>query len=240
MELLKDLQRDVQGRLMSCPDFAHVAVLLQEGNGGKKIETLRDTLNRVLSGLSKTNGKSGLSVLIPMPEVRVESNMQGVPGPQINVRISVQVIENETINRSDKGTGITAESLAFTILGLGHLFQCRATMILIADEKAIEAAELDDEMAGTVAYQINFTSPMSTEPYAKCTAPTLDVTSGSLSITGQSGAEHYFTLDGSFPRPGVQAAQLYAAPVAVQAGTVIRAATYLTEYTGSDVTELTA
>jgi hypothetical protein len=113
-------------------------------------------------------------------------------------------------------------------------------MILIADEKAIEAAELDDEMAGTVAYQINFTSPMSTEPYAKCTAPTLDVTSGSLSITGQSGAEHYFTLDGSFPRPGVQAAQLYAAPVAVQAGTVIRAATYLTDYTGSDVTELTA
>ena len=239
MELLKDLQRDIQGRLMSCPDFACVNVLLQEGNGGKKIETLRDSLDRVLTGVTKTNGKSGLGVLIPMPEVRVESQMQGIPGPQINVRISVQIIENETINRGERGTGITAESLAFTVLALGHLFQCRATMILIADEKAIELAELDDEMAGTVAYQVNFTSPMSTQPFAKCTAPTPAWTAGTLTISGMIGADTWFTLDGSYPRPGVQAAQLYAAPVAVPEGTTIRAATYLTDYTGSDISELT-
>lgn len=238
MQLLKTIQTDLQGLLMSCSDFASVDVCIQEGNGNKSVELTRDRLNRVLSGLKKTNDKAGLSMLIPMPEVRIESGMQGVPGPQVNLRMSVQVVENSSVNRSDKGTGITAESAAFTVLALGHLFQLGSGTILLADERGIEPAELDDEMTADVAYQVNFTLPMSTQPLPKTSAPVLSVNGGGeLVLLGQVGAKHVVTLDGSFPWPGAPGALVYDAPFVPAEGSRIRAASYAPDALGSDVVE---
>jgi hypothetical protein len=239
MQLLKSIQTDLQGLLMSCADFASVDVCIQEGNGGKSVELTRDRLNRVLSGLKKTNDKAGLSMLIPMPEVRIEAGMQGVPGPQINLRVSVQVVENAGVNRSDKGTGITAESAAFTVLALGHLFQLGSGTILLADDRGIEPAELDDEMGADVAYQVNFTVPMSTQPLPKTSAPALSVNGGGeLVLLGQVGAKHVVTLDGAFPWTGARGALVYDAPFLLPAGSRVRAASYLPDSLGSDIAEL--
>lgn len=239
MQLLRQIQDDIQGRLLSCPEFAHVDVSIVTGNGGKIVSVLRDLLNRVLTGLKVTQGKAGLSVLILMPEIRIEETMRTVPGPQIDLRCGVQVIENDEVNRGTKGTGITAESLAHTVLSLLHLWQPRSGVLLLADRDAVTVADIDEEMPATIAYQVNFSTPMSTSPAARCIAPTPEYAIGSMTLTGQSGAEHWFTTDGSFPRPAAQGSILYAGAVALPVGTFVRAASYLPDVAGSDIIEFT-
>lgn len=239
MKLLKQIQQDIEGRLMSCPEFAHVDVSIVTGNGGKVVSVLRDLLERVLTGLKLTQGRAGLSVLILMPEVRIEENMRTVPGPQIDLRCGVQVVENDEVNRGPKGTGITAESLAHTVLSLLHLWQPRAGVLLLAEREAITAAEIDEEMPATIAYQINFSTPMSTAPAARCTAPEGAYASGVMTLTGMAGADIWFTTDGSFPRPAAQGSSLYATGVTLPVGTLVRAACYKADISGSDIIEFT-
>lgn len=239
MLLLRQIQADIEGRLLSCPEFRHVDVSVVTGNGGKNVAVLRDLLQRVLTGLKITEGKAGLSVLILMPEIRIEEAMRTVPGPQIDLRCAVQVIENDEVNQGPKGTGITAESLAHTVLSLLHLWQPRGGVLLLADKDAVTVAEIDEEMPASIAYQVNFSTPMSTAPAARCIAPTPAYEAGALTLTGQSGAEHWFTTDGSFPRPAAQGSILYAGAVSLPVGTLVRAASYLPDVAGSDVIEFT-
>ena len=86
-------------RLRSCPDFHHVSIQIMEGNSDKAIESVRQTLNEVLTGIQQTNGKGGLGVLILLPRVRLETAMQNVPG----IRILPQHILKKTSWKSMPG-----------------------------------------------------------------------------------------------------------------------------------------
>lgn len=237
MQLLADLQRDILGRLESCPEFHHVCLQVLSTNGEKGTASVRDQIENALTGITLTNGKCGLGAVIVIPEVVVEDNMRGVPGPQIALNCTVQVMENDLFNRGDQGTGITAESLAFTVLSLLHLWQPGGGIMLLAAREAIQPAEAAEDLSATNCYAVNLTAPMATQPAAKVNAPSLDVAAGVLTLSGVIGAEHWFTLDGTFPRPMAPTAQLYTATVSVPSGALIRAASYQTDAAGSDVTE---
>ncbi|MES2596071.1 MAG: hypothetical protein V4662_12080 [Verrucomicrobiota bacterium] len=241
MTLLTDLQDDIENRLRTCPEFDHVSIQVLAGTSAGTEATLREQIRKAVTGENQQNGKGGLAVLILLPRVRIETGMQGVPGPQIQLALGIQVIEFTTWNEGEHGTGISSQSLAVTTLSLLHLFQPRGGVILMAAEEAITPAEVPDDMGADIAWEVGLVSPMSTQPCDKVPAPTLDVSAGLFSITaGALGAEHWFSLDGTYPRPNAPTAHLYAAPVSVTAGTLIRAASYHPDFVGSDIMEKTA
>jgi len=241
MDLLKQLQLDLAARLQSCPDFDHVDVVVQDGTGEKTIGVMRDRLEKIMSGARKTKGKSGLGVLVLMPVVAVKTASRDLPGPQMEIQCPIQVMENHTYNRGEKGTGISAESLAFTILSLGHHFQSRPGTLFFASETAIEPAETDAEMQADIAYQVNLGSPLGVQPFAKCATPRIVLHEGMATLLAATGTSIYYIIGNEgFPWAGDKCAVAYTVPFAVTAGQVIRTAAYADDAVGSDVTELTA
>lgn len=241
MDYLDQLQKDLSARMLSCPDFDHVDVSEQDATGAKKISSLRDRINRVLGGLKKTKGRAGLAVLVMKPVVRVEKNEQGLPGPQMNVHCVLQFLECHEINRGAKGTGISAENLGFTALALTHLWQSRPSTLFMAAETAMEPAEVDEEMAADIAYQVNLTTPLPTTPLNKCETPTVIVHEGMATIFAKAGERAFYTLsEDALPWQGEPTAVAYGEPFAVTSGQIIRAASYSDTAVGSDVFEITA
>lgn len=242
MDLLKQLQADVVGRLASCPDFADVDIMAQEGTGEAKTTALRDRMNKVMAGVRKTNGRAGVGVLVEMPAVRIEAQSRDLPGPQPTVQIGLVICEAEHVNKGDKGTGKSAESLGFTALSLLHLFQSRQGMIFYAADDAMTAVEVDEEITASVSYQVTITTPLAVTPWAKAGAPWVSEAEGVCTIEAGPGDAVYYTIDPlAYPRAGDPAAVLYDGPFTVPPGTVsIRAAAYSYQpaTVGSDVTEL--
>lgn len=240
MSLFKRVQEDFAARLKSCPDFRHVDIQVQTGTGEKNVKALRDSLNRAIGGIRKTHGKSGLAVLVMLPVMKLRADNQSVPGPQMTLTLPIQILENSTINRGDKGTGISSEELAFTILGLGHLWQPDQATLFFAEETPMEPLETDEEMAADLAYQVNLAAPMGVEPLEKNQTPRLILHEGHCTLIGMPGQTLFYTLDGSLPWEGNKCAKPYDAPFAVTPGQRIRAAAYSENAVGSDAWEATA
>ena len=169
----------------------------------------------------------GAGILVEMPLLNV--NKPNVEGPILEVDIPILVMENPTVNMNAKastaGTMKSAEEIVQDVLDVLH-HQRIDNLQLVAAANAVQPA---NEYRGVVAYRVHIATMAVSAQTRRPLPPTITVTAGEATMScATAGAEIYFTLDGSYPgKVGQPTAMLYNAPVPVNSGDVIRAASYL-------------
>lgn len=249
MDFLQRSQLDLSAILKSEADFQFVPVLVSRPRDEGDALMIQDKLNKALMGLEKyivrapgltdeeyaaaceADGKSGLAVLVLMPDVEMPNanslTMRFEPVFTIRVR------ELPMINEGADGTGISAEQCALNIIKALHQRSAGGNPFY-ADKKVIR--EVSGDTAG-ITYDVVFRSDASEAKRRFVAVPALSHAAPLVTMTcATSGAAIYYTTDGSFPD---KAGTLYAAPVgSLPTGTVIRAAAYKDGLSGSDVAEI--
>ena len=224
----RDLQEDVKARLENDPYFSDITVLLQRrGN-------IESDVMQALGTLNEKTGKLGACCVVLMPETEAPEG-ENLPGPPIEIVISLQVIEQTTMNEdtANGGTGKSAESIANVALNLLHRYiPYLLGNVLVADRKPIRPVQAE----GVVMYLVTLRLRTGLDNSDKVLTPQLSEGGGSITITcGTLGASIYYTTDGSYPGPANATATLYTAPFATPvAGTVIRHAASKTGLIPSD------
>jgi len=238
---LRQLQHDLEGRIRSCPAFADVGVVVVTGTSTREQNTFREQIEKLLAGIRTVNGKSGLCIVIPQPSVQVRE--PNLPGPQLSVTCKVDIVEDSIINRGEGGTELSADEAAMTLLSLiGDGWMARPWLTFIPDTEALEELAIPEDMAGDVAWRLNFRLELGLTPFGRVPTPTLTLDDGDLTMAcGDAEAAIWFTTDDSFPWPGNVEATEYSAPFTPPAGVTIRAAAYRTDtdLAGSDCAEMT-
>lgn len=226
---LLQIQEDCFGLLLSAPLLANVNVVLERKlltQSAVELDTIWTT-NR--------NGRSGAGILVEMPFIDVPGKQS--PGPTQNLRPSFLAFQNGDMALTpDVGVGLTAEEIAQRILDALHMQELQGIGTLYAIDRAVEPAR---EFEPLLAYRVTlFLKAATTAQTARCAPVTVSVAAGSATLTcTTSGAEIFYTLDGSLPvnaqakNPVTEEtinaqAQLYTAPFAVTAGQVLRAVAF--------------
>lgn len=229
---LVQLQNDLFGLLMSAPALRTVNIVL-ERKFLVQAEVNFDTIWTTVR-----NGRSGTGVLIEMPSIDVPAN-QSI-GPKQNLRPSFVVFQNgDAALEPSTGSGLYAETLAQLVLDTLHMQELQGIGTLYAQDRAVEPAR---EYEFVNAYRVSMILRSAQANQTNRTAPVvITITDGVATLTcATSGAEIYYTVDGSFPDQAAtdpisltvinSSSQLYAGPFAVTGGQIIRAAAYAAGY----------
>ena len=227
-ELLETLQADILAVLLATPALANAAIIADsDGDTESKV-------TKALAGTVKNRAnKYGLAVIVLAPEVTsAEANL---PGPPLLVRIDVQTLEHVQTNRAATGTGLRSSHAAMIALSTLHLHQFGAH-VLYADKAPIEPLPATP---GLVSHSISlYLRANGITPATKPQQVSVTLAAGLVTLTCATGGSTIrYSTDGSYPRPEKT---LYSAPFALPAaGTVIRAAAYVTGQAPGDVLEFT-
>lgn len=244
MTSLQRIQEAVAARIRSCPNFEHADIVVVTSTSAAKRESVMDQINKSLAGVRKINGRAGLAIIIPRPELKAKE--PNLPGPQLSLSVPVQIVENTQVNRGDGGTGLTEEEAALLLLALiGDAWQARPWLTFLAAEDAREDLELDERTSGDVGSQVNFQVELAVNPFPRVSRPEFSLDDdGRLVMTcATEGATIHYTLDESTPWPGGESSAVYEAPLLIEPGQTILAAAYRAADTpgdllaGSDVNE---
>lgn len=230
----QELQEDFAGLFRSFSGCQYVSVFAERPRDAEEMLSFQDEINRALAGHALRNGKAGLAVIVLLPEASVPQ--PHIPGPQADLVFKVHVLEDAITNEGDNGTGIPAEHLALTLLGLGHLFKAGTNQIFYADQQQLTPLSLDSaKTTASLGYEIAFRSPLAVTPISAAAAPSIAVAASVTLSSATSGAAIRYTLDGTFP--GAEAT-LYSAPFALpSSGTLLRCAAHKSALRCSDVAE---
>jgi len=236
IDLVK-LQNDLHGLLMSAPALRTVNIVLERKflvEAQVEFDTIWQTVR---------NERSGTGILIEMPSVEVPAN-QSV-GPKQNLRPSFVGFQNgDAAFTPTTGSGLYAETIAQLILDTLHMQELQGVGTLYAQDRAIEPAR---EYEFVNAYRVQMILRSAQANQTNRTAPVVITNnSGTVTLTcATSGAEIYYTLDGSFPDAAALDAvsgaainsesKLYSAPFAVTPGQIVRAAAYLSGYNAGQI-----
>lgn len=228
---LEILQNDIAARLAADTFFADVPIFAIRSKATDSI------INAALSGINRQNNKAGaaIQVLIPI----ADGETPEVPGPRLQLTITIRVQEIPEINLGTFGTLISAEDLAVRVLkDLHHYYTGRQIGPLYAAGDALTPS-LD--FPPRLTYDIQLTSHYQITQGAAVVIPTITQAAGSITITtATSAASIYYTADDKTFPSAAEGATLYSAPFAAPAaGTVIRAAAYKTALRASDVRQYT-
>lgn len=184
------------------------------------------------------NGRSGAGCIVEAPSFT--ASRPNIPGPQGEINVVVTVQEAPEINRNAAtGTMRSAATIAKRVAELLHLFGVYTVGTLQGGSVREAASD-----SNTTSYKVSFSMAHSFDVLAKTAMPTITSALGEVMITASEGAA-YFTVDGStFPTPtngvgGSEFSFLYSSAFPAASGTVIRAVSYATGKTGSNVAEHT-
>jgi hypothetical protein len=233
---LRQLQKDIAGRLESLEALAYVPVLVVRPESAGAVKLLQTQIDQTLAGLLKKSGKAGAAVIVQMPTV--DAPEPEVPGPQLEVVCAVRVLENPVVNMGASGTLTPAEDLGLAVLQGLHHWNPGQGSVIVADRRAMEP---NNDFPGKVVYDCYPKTTLGLRPPARVARPVISVAGAvpTAAVTlscPTGGAAIRYTVDGSFPGP---AATLYTTPFNMASAARVRAAAYLAGSQGSDVTEKT-
>lgn len=229
-DALQLLQLDAHARLEGESAFQYVPLYVSRPRSEDDALQIVSDIDAALAGMTTKAGKSGLAVIVLLPLAEVPE--PDVPGPQLELILTLRVIELPLVNMGSTGTGITAEQCALNILQSLHLWN-RGTQVLTADRKAITPRSED----GKISYDVKLRQRQGMSMQAKCQRPVITNSAGMITLsTGTSGAALYYTTDGSTPAASNAAATLYSAPFATpDAGTELRVMATKANLASSDI-----
>lgn len=181
---------------------------------------------------TKRAGKCGAGVLVCQP--LATNPRPGVTGPVLGWTFPVIVIEQADINMHPQvGTLLSAEEIAQFVLDAVHLHADVRYGTLAAAANAI-AEEKEFVFDGCIGYRLNFNlTAGKTTQTARLGPVTISVATGACTLTGPTGAQVWYTTDGSYPGrdvAGNAASHLYSGAFAVSSGDKVRAAAYMDGY----------
>lgn len=191
-------------------------------------------VQKAATGTLEKAGKYGCAIFIESPDANSKDE---TIGPRLVTVPQITVIEKPEINLLDHGTGKSAERVALYIAQL--LFQqfigrltADVTMGTFGKAKINTPKEPESPRLVTITFELD----VQPTPLARCGQCT--ITAAALQVTlacATSGAEIYYTTDGSYPYAGNTEATLYAAPFTVETGTTVRAVAHKLGLTASPV-----
>lgn len=179
-------------------------------------------------------GRSGAGIIVEMPEFVVDK--PNLAGPQAAILLPIAVLEEPNLNMSPAtGTNLSAEEIAQYILEALHgvRFNGSVGFTLFAAPQAIQPA---DEFPGVLAYRVRLAVTFPREQRNRVDMPAILVDTLTVTLScGTADAVIHYTLDSTFPGPSNPSALIYEGPFTVDSGTLVRAAGYKTELSGSFV-----
>lgn len=229
---IERLQTEISDKLNSEEEFAIVTVVTL-----RKLVILSD-INASLVYLTEKAGKKGVGCIVGMPSVDVPS--PNVSGPERELRISVRVMEQPTINQdiAGGGTGKTAEAVALAVQESLHQFEIEGLCALYCAKDSIRP---NNQFEGVIAYDVNITADLPRTPKQFCVLPAISGAPAAVTIAaGTPGATTYYTqavspTEPPLPWSGAVGVSIYAAPFAVAPNTIVRWAAYKAGLLGSDI-----
>lgn len=231
-DLLYRVQEDTYGRILAHAWFADVAVILE-----RRAYTDQE-ISKLLGTVKGRAGKVGAAILVQRPVFFPGSDDSSGRGQLVQ---AFTVLEHPTLNSGSQGTGKSAEEIAIEIFMLFHMANASLP------EQAFSAFPggaivPDDSFPGLNAWEARFQLYTSPGRDARCGTPLIDPDSGagsqSVTITSAtSGAEIYYTLDGTYPRSGN--GTLYSAPFQPGSGKTVRAVAYKSGLQASNLAQAT-
>lgn len=222
-DLLEWIGPWVAQRLEADAYFADIPVLVED-----KGATDAD-IAQALGTINERSGKLGVVAIVNCPEER--AGAADMPGPESLIIVPVTVLENPLFNR-DATSGDTMKPwprVGQRVKALLHHFNPGTGQVLYFDggEREINDAEN--------GYTYRFRIVTGPDPLPKPFVPQISGPASAVQIVSTPGAAIYFTTDGSYPREGGETSTLYTEPFEVEPGTLVTAASYLTNYQGSDI-----
>lgn len=224
IDIIDLLPREIAEALIADPFFADIPVVVaDEGDVTAMIAEKR-------AALTKRGGKVGVAVVVLEVEADDPGNGNNY-GPML-LKPSIQVVEQVALNKSKEGTGKSAAKVARRIRDTLKLFTpAGLTKNLLADNPCILPVTL--EAKGYKGRQVNFTAlEDDTQALTKVATPIIAPSSGAVpqNVTiacATAGADIYYTLDGTHPRPTAlenpSTAVLYAGAIPIAAACLLRA-----------------
>ncbi|HTJ77942.1 MAG TPA: chitobiase/beta-hexosaminidase C-terminal domain-containing protein [Rariglobus sp.] len=227
------LQLDLYTRYLSDSFFADIEVSLIRPRAKAGFAQIYEQIEQVLGGIKKKAGKAGASVQVLMPASdQLDPN---VPGPRLDVLLTVRIQEIVPINLGPVGTGKTAEEIAEHCIQLGHQFTPFGGNILL-----FSSMVPTDAFDPRVTVDVSFSVKSGLQPVPKVARPAITA-GGSLAFTlscATAGAAIYYTTDGTYPGSGNTTATLYTGAVTLEAAATVRAAAQKDGLLPSDVVQL--
>lgn len=228
---LDDLQTDIEAVLKNTPGLIDAVVSYQDD------ADIEQKVARQLAPIKgSTTAKPGLAVIVLPPEVSsAESNL---PGPPMVVRVEVQCIEHNVINRSAQGTRIPASGAAVRALNaLHHRSLGENRFLYAAPNDPITPVRVRPGYTSFAAV-LELRAP-GVAGDGRVLQVTVSESDDTITLaTATEGASIYYTTDGTYPTP--TNGTLYTAPiVGPTIGETWRVAAYKTGLNPSDVLQFT-
>jgi len=228
------IQRDIYGVL--CADEligTRKGVLLEPGD----VESIVESKVAAALGVGK-DGKPGVGFLV-LPIEKAEDPHGSNPQGPLKLTLSVQFVENVTLNRGLRGTGLPLRIWAARAEKLLKLYTPVQLTANLAPANPVITEFTPDRDANLRVCQVEFTA------FEADSAPTLKLNRPAITISGSdypytatvtlAGADAiYWTTDGSHPWEGNPTATLYNGPVSITEVCLFRARAFKSGYFASD------
>ena len=173
------------------------------------------------------DGRVGVGFLV-LPIERAEDENPSMPGGPLKLTITIQFVENVTINQSATGTKTPIRIFAARAEKILKLYTPVALTQSLVPATPVISEFTDNANKNLRIGQVEFFAHEADDaPMQRLNRPQIAVAGSAypftVTVTQASAAAIYYTLDGSHPWAGNAAAVLYAGPVTVNQACLFRA-----------------
>ncbi len=217
------IQADIFG-VLAADEFigARPGVLVEPGD----IESVINT--KITKTIGKgSDDKTGVGYLV-LPIERAEDEDPSNPLAPLKLTLTIQFVENVTINQSASGTQIPIRIYAARAQKILKLYTPVCLTQSLVSQSPVISEFTDNTNKALRCGQIEFTAREADAiPLRRLNRPQLVVTGNAypylVAVTSPLAASIYYTLDGSHPYAGNKSAFPYAGPVQVTEPGLFRA-----------------
>ena len=220
--LLTDLQRDIANYMGQCSTLDHLNIVVDD------MGTIDSTAEKAVKTVKSRAGTQGMAALVLRPSV--SNTMGNVPGPQSEANITIQLVENVLVNRSQRGSKILSDDMGFRILSALHLWTI-GSHSMSAEPNSMRPLPMPE---GFVSYEISLKIMLYNPCTHKTIQPLIDNDAGTVTLTSSTPSSSlFYSLDGCYPHTE------YTSPFTTESGDLVRAIATSPDLIPSSISELT-